>query len=69
VGAYVFAFGGAILFEGLYQLFNVNNGASSFVPDFIDFIGFLFVGLGLLLIIQSGKPEMEQVGRDSEKPS
>ena len=61
VGAFVFAFGGAILFEGLYQLFNINNyGASEFGLAFIGFMGFLFVGLGLWLIVQSGKPEMNQ---------
>ena len=61
LGALVFAFGGAILFEALYQLFNVNNygtpsfGSPSFGPDFIGFIGFLFAGIGLWLIVQSGK--------------
>jgi hypothetical protein len=64
LGAFVLAFGGAILFEALYNLLNSGEyGASSIgVPgyDILGFIGFLFIGLGLLLIVQSGKPEMKE---------
>jgi hypothetical protein len=66
LGAFVLAFGGAILFEALYnvlEVFSGRYGASSIgVPgyDVLGFIGFLFVGFGLLLIVQSGKPEMKE---------
>jgi hypothetical protein len=63
VGAFVLAFGGAILFEALYSLLEVYSGrygtSSIGVPpyDILGFIGFLFVGFGLWLIVQSGRPE------------
>ena len=67
LGAFVLAFGGAILFEALYQLFYIINhnsvsdiGPPSIISDIIGFWGFLFVGLGLWLIVQSGKREIEQ---------
>lgn len=60
VGAFFLAIGGAILFEGLYELFNINNyGVVEPTIDFIGFTGFLFAGIGLWLIVLSGKPEME----------
>lgn len=60
-GAFVFAFGGAILSDVLYELFNPNGTTtvSEGPIDIIGFIGFLFVGIGLWLIVQSGKPERE----------
>jgi hypothetical protein len=66
VGVFVLAIGGAILFEALYSLLEVYSGrygtSSIGVPpfDILGFIGFLFVGFGLLLIVQSGKPEMKE---------
>jgi hypothetical protein len=64
VGVFLLAFGGAILFEALFYLLHSGEyGASSIgvAPyDILGFIGFLFVGLGLLLIVQSGKPEMKE---------
>jgi hypothetical protein len=32
-------------------------GSLSFGSDAFGFIGFLFIGIGLWLIVQSGKPE------------
>ena len=68
LGAFVLAIGGAISFEALYNLLEVYNGrystssigSPSFGTDFIGFIGFLFVGLGLWLIVLSGKPETKE---------
>jgi hypothetical protein len=50
MGSIVFALGGAILIGLLY-----NVGIA-----FVGFIGFLFIGLGLWVIVLSGKPETKQ---------
>jgi divalent metal cation (Fe/Co/Zn/Cd) transporter len=64
VGVFVLAFGGTILFEALNNLLHsAEYGTSSIgVPpyDILGFIGFLFVGFGLWLIVQSGKSEMKE---------
>jgi len=64
VSVFVLAFGGTILFEGLYNLLHsAEYGASSIgVPgyDVLGFIGFLFVGFGLWLIVLGGKSEMKE---------
>ncbi len=67
LGAFVLAIGGAISFEALYDLLEVYKwnstssfGSPSFGPDIMGFIGFLFVGIGLWLIVLSGKPEMKE---------
>jgi hypothetical protein len=61
LGAFVMAIGGAFMFYFLYELktnYFQNSvytvgGPESFVA-FLGFISFLFLGLGLLLIVQSG---------------
>jgi len=65
LGAFFLAIGGAILFEGLNQLFMSYNfspseGVGPLGIDIIGFIGFLFVGIGLWRIVLSGKPEMKE---------
>jgi hypothetical protein len=61
VGAFVLAFGGAILFEALNSVYSGRYSGIGFPPfDILGFIGFLFVGFGLLLIVQSGKPEKKE---------
>lgn len=68
LGAFVLAIGGAILFEALYVLLQTysgqygspNMGSPSLPSDAFGFIGFLFVGIGLWLIVQSGKPETKK---------
>jgi hypothetical protein len=66
VAVFVLAIGGAVLFEALYNLLEVYSGrygtSDIGVPgyDILGFIGFLFVGFGLLLIVQGGKPEMKE---------
>ena len=62
LGVVVFALGGAVLFEGLHELLNPSGGTPD-ISSVIGFIGFLFAGIGLFLIVQSGKPEMEHVAR------
>jgi hypothetical protein len=63
VGVFLLAIGGAILFEALYSLLEVYSGryGTSDIGvqpfDILGFIGFLFVGFGLLLIVQSGNPK------------
>jgi hypothetical protein len=65
VDAFFLAIGGAILFEALYSLLEVYSGrygpsSIGVQPfDILGFIGFLFVGIGLWLIVQSEKPEMK----------
>lgn len=57
LGAVVLAIGGAFLFEGLYTIsegyYEINGGE----PPFMGFTGFLFIGIGLWLIVLSGKSE------------
>lgn len=57
LGAFILAIGGAFLFEGLYAIsegyYEINGGE----PPFLGFIGFLFSGIGLWLIVLSGKSE------------
>ncbi len=59
LGILIFAIGGLLLFTMLYSLAewirtNVNPG-----QDFIigSFFGFLIIGFGLWLVVQSGRPE------------
>ncbi len=61
LGALVMAIGGAILFYFLYEsttayFQNIFPNADALVA-FLGFMSFLFLGLGLLLIIQSGKKD------------
>jgi len=63
LGAFVLAIGGGLLFEALYDLLQVYSGrygSPSFGSDAISFIGFLFIGIGLWLVVQSGKSETKQ---------
>jgi hypothetical protein len=68
LGAFVLAIGGGILFEALFDLLQVNSGrygspsmgSPSFGSDAMGFTGFLFLGIGLWLIVQSGKSETKQ---------
>ena len=59
LGAFVMAIGGAFMFYFLYKL--TTNYFQDILPNpeslaaTLGFISFLFLGLGLLLIIQSGK--------------
>jgi len=61
LGAFVMAIGGAILFYFLYKL--TTNYFQNFLPSpdslvaLLGFISFLFIGLGLLLIVQSGRKD------------
>ena len=63
LGAWVLAIGGALLFEGLGSLSQdyaeTNYGLSSFTI-FFGFTSFLFIGIGLWLIVQSGRIETKQ---------
>jgi lipopolysaccharide export LptBFGC system permease protein LptF len=56
-GSFVMAIGGAILFYFLYELtttyFQMFTSPDSLVA-FLGFMSFLFLGLGLFLIVQSG---------------
>jgi uncharacterized membrane protein YqgA involved in biofilm formation len=59
-GAFVLALGGAILYEGLYVLFSLNTNpqtSPSTVSAFCGFTGFLLIGIGLWVIVLSGKSE------------
>ena len=65
MGVFLLAFGGAVLFEALNSLLQVYSGRVGTyigVPpyDIGGFLSFLFVGFGLWLIVQSGKPEMKE---------
>jgi hypothetical protein len=61
LGAFMMAIGGAILFYFLYKLTTIYF--QNFLPSadqlvaFLGFISFLFLGLGLLLIVQSGRKD------------
>ena len=60
LGAFVMAIGGAILFYFLYELttayFQRFTSPDSLVA-ILGFISFLFLGLGLLLINESGRED------------
>lgn len=64
LGAFLLAIGGAIGFEALDTLFFEQAtgffGPSSHASDFLGFIAFLSIGVGLWLIVLSGKPETKQ---------
>jgi hypothetical protein len=67
LGALVMAVGGAVLFEFLYILTtpyiqNVYPSPDAFAALF-GFISFLFLGLGLLLVVQSGIREQSSNAR------
>jgi tetrahydromethanopterin S-methyltransferase subunit D len=61
LGAFVMAIGGAFMFYFLYKL--TTNYFQDLLPSpeplvaVLGFISFFFLGLGLLLIIQSGKKD------------
>jgi tetrahydromethanopterin S-methyltransferase subunit D len=61
LGAFLMAIGGAVLFYFLYEL--TTNYFQGLLPSpealvaFLGFTSFLFLGLGLFLIIQSGKKD------------
>ena len=61
LGAFTMAIGGAFMFYFLYKL--TTNYFQNILPSpeslvaILGFISFLFLGLGLLLIIQSGKKD------------
>ena len=59
LGAFLMAIGGAILFYFMYNL-TINNfenvlPSADLLVTFLGFISFLFLGLGLLFIVQSGR--------------
>ncbi len=62
VGAILLALGGAVLFFALTIVLYTSK-STNFVPDaiflpvFFSFIGFLVFGLGLSLILQTGKSD------------
>jgi tetrahydromethanopterin S-methyltransferase subunit D len=56
LGALLLAIGGAVSFEALYDLLQASRWDSpSFGSDFVGFIGVLFLGIGLWVIVQSGR--------------
>jgi hypothetical protein len=60
VGAFLLAFGGVIGFLGLNQVLGINSGrfdplSSSFA--YAGFVSFFLVGVGLWLIVQSGRAD------------
>ena len=56
LGALLLAVGGAVSFEALYDLLQAASmDSSSFGSDFVGFIGVLFLGIGLWVIVQSGR--------------
>ena len=60
VGIFLFSLGGFILFDGLWYLFRSD---AYYYQNWIlagGFFGFMFIGLGLWLIVQSGKTETKQ---------
>jgi hypothetical protein len=63
LGTFVLAIGGVFFFEVLdeivHQVGAINN-LPSIATDFYGFIAFLFIGLGLWLIVLSGKSEIIQ---------
>ena len=63
-GAFLLGVGGTLLFYSLYVLlwdtFHSNLSNPLLVMLFLSFIGFLIFGIGLRLIVQSGKPETKQ---------
>ena len=62
VGAFFLAIGGALLFKGLGSLsqdYAEGYGLSNF-SVFFGFISFLFIGIGLWLIVQSGRIDTKQ---------
>jgi tetrahydromethanopterin S-methyltransferase subunit D len=60
LGAFVMAIGGAFVFYFLYNL-TTDYFQTSTVPDFLveflGFISFFFLGLGLWIIVQDGKKD------------
>ena len=61
IGAIVLAIGGFMLFNLLFSLAEYIRGniiSSSLTP--FSFVGFLFFGIGLWLIVQSGRTEIKQ---------
>jgi len=62
-GAFLLGVGGTILFYSLYVLLwdTIHDMSMPLLPMlFFSFIGFLIFGIGLMLIVQSGKPETKQ---------
>jgi hypothetical protein len=66
-GALLLSIGGTILFSLLYNIITTSTSVNerySILPIAIlvifSFVGFLFVGMGLSLIAESGKPKPEQ---------
>ena len=63
-GAFLLGVGGTILFYSLYVLlwdgFHDNLSNPLLVILFLSFLGFLIFGIGLWLIVQSGKPDSKQ---------
>ncbi len=61
LGVFFFTIGGALLF---YQISTVLAGNTFYIESFSAFMGygvsFLLLGLGLWVIVLSGKPETKQ---------
>jgi hypothetical protein len=60
MGVILFTVGGAILFSGLGDLFYNGDYTSPVGFVMIGLLGFFFIGLGLWVIVLSGKPETKQ---------
>jgi len=58
-GVLLLAIGGFLIIQVFYGIVRNSFGAYSFM-NFIGFLGFLTIGLGLYFIVQSGKPETKQ---------
>ena len=62
VGAILFALGGAYLlyyFTNTEGQYNITHALPIIGVGIVAFICFMFIGIGLWLIVQSGKPDIE----------